>query len=131
MSRALDESVSDLSWPPINADWGRKYTFQPKNNPLPFDFGFLEVNEKTESPAGGSEIVQTLRGVPARKTLDTFQLNDQHVFDGDVSKVFANAPALVVNTEGSLSRSPDTANAELPEQSALVDLLQESGTQGV
>jgi len=30
---------------------------------LPLDFGILEIDEKTDGPAGGSQIVETLRAV--------------------------------------------------------------------
>ena len=62
---------------------------------FPFDFGLLEIDEKTNGAAGGSQIVLTLRGVFVGETLDTFQLNHQHTFDQDIRKVFANGVALV------------------------------------
>ena len=38
---------------------------------LPFDLGFLEIDEQTQSPARGSQIVETLRGVFVGETLGT------------------------------------------------------------
>ena len=32
---------------------------------LPLDFGLLEIDRKTEGPAGGSQVVEALRGVPS------------------------------------------------------------------
>ena len=62
---------------------------------LPLDFGLLEIDEKTEGPAGGSQIVETLRGVFVGEALHTFQLDHQHVFDEDISTVFSDRVALV------------------------------------
>ena len=61
----------------------------------PFDFGLLEIDEKTYGPARSAQIVQTLRRVFVGETLDTFQLDDQHIFDQDIRKVFSNGVALV------------------------------------
>ncbi len=54
---------------------------------LPLNLGFLEIDEQTQSPARGSQIVQTLRHVFAGETLGTFQLDDQHIFHEDIGKV--------------------------------------------
>jgi hypothetical protein len=49
---------------------------KPIDDALPLDFGFLEIDKKTQGPARGSQIVETLRGVFVGETLDTFQLDD-------------------------------------------------------
>ena len=65
------------------------------DNALPLDFGLLEIDEKTDGPAGGSQIVETLRGVLAGEPLHTFQLDHQYVFDEQVGKVFSHRLTLV------------------------------------
>src|SRR5450432_1362616 len=77
-----------LMW---SADCGRK----PEDDTLPLDFGLLEIDEYTKSPAGGSQIVETLGGVFVSQALDTFQFHHQHVFDKYIGKVFSNGVALV------------------------------------
>ena len=62
---------------------------------LPLDFGLLEIDEKTDGPAGGSQIVETLRGVLAGEPLHTFQLDHQHALDEQVGKVFSHRLTLV------------------------------------
>ena len=61
---------------------------------LPLDFGLLEIDWNTEGPAGGSQIVETLRGVFVGEALHTLQLDHQDVFDDDISKVFSGIMAL-------------------------------------
>ena len=61
---------------------------------LPLDFGLLEIDEKTEGPAGSWQVVETLRGVFVREVLHTFQLDHQHVFDEEVSKVLSHRVTL-------------------------------------
>jgi hypothetical protein len=42
------------------------------NDPFPLDFGLLEIDQKTEGPAGSSQIVEALRGMFIGEALDTF-----------------------------------------------------------
>src|SRR5260370_39484457 len=98
---------------------------------LPLDLGLLEIDEKTEGPAGGSQIVETLRDVFVGEVLYTLQLDHQHVFDEDVSKIFPHGVAFVGDCKGNLSDSADPAKAEFSEESTLVHLLEESGAKGV
>jgi hypothetical protein len=65
------------------------------DNPLPLDFGPLEIDEKTDGEAGGSQIVETLRRVFAGEALRTFQFDHEHVFYEDIRKVLADTVALV------------------------------------
>ena len=62
---------------------------------LPLDLGLLEIDEKTNGPAGGSQIVETLRCVLAGEPFHTFQLDHQHVFDEQIGKVFSDRVTLV------------------------------------
>jgi len=41
-------------------------------DPLPFDLWFLEIDQKTEGPAGSSQIVEALRGMLIGEALDAF-----------------------------------------------------------
>lgn len=63
------------------------------NDSLPLDLGFLEIDEQAESPARGSQVIQTLRGVFVGETLSTFQLDDEHVLHE--KKVFSHAMAFL------------------------------------
>ena len=62
---------------------------------LPLDLGLLEIDEKTNGPAGGSQIVETLRCVLAGEPFHRFQLDHQHVFDEQIGKVFSDRVTLV------------------------------------
>ena len=62
---------------------------------LPLDFWLLEIDEKTDGAAGGTQIVETLRSVLAGEPIDTFQLDHQHVFDEEIRKVLSGRVALV------------------------------------
>jgi hypothetical protein len=74
---------------------------------LPLDFRLLEIDEKTDGPAEGSQIVDTLLGV------------------------LAGQPFLVGDCKRSFGGSPEAAKTEFCKQRPLVDLLEESGAQGV
>ena len=65
------------------------------DDPLPLDFGLLEIDQKTEGPAGGSQIVEALRGVLVGEALHTFQLDHQHVFHEEIREEFSDVVALV------------------------------------
>src|ERR1017187_4161039 len=54
---------------------------KPLDDTLPLDFRLLEIDQKTDGPAGDSQIVETLRSVLVGEPIYTFQLDDQHVFD--------------------------------------------------
>ena len=101
------------------------------HDPLPLDFGLLEIDEKTNGPAGGSQIVDTLRGVLAGQPFHTFQLDHQQVFDEQIGKVLSDRVTLVGDRKRSFGGSPDAAKAELSQQCPQVDLLEESGAHGV
>ena len=94
---------------------------------LPLDFRLLEIDEKTDGAAGGSQIVETLRSVLAGEPIHTFQLDHQHVFDEEIRKVLAGRVALVGDCKLSFGDSPDAAKNEFSEQGPLVDFLEKSG----
>src|ERR1017187_5407910 len=62
---------------------------------LPLDFGLVEIDEKTDGPTGGSQVVDTLRGVLTGQPFHTFQLDHQHVFDEQIGKVLSDRVTLV------------------------------------
>jgi hypothetical protein len=62
---------------------------------LPLDFWFPEIDQEADGPAGGSQIIETLRGMFVGKAIHTFRLNHQHVFDEDIRKVFSDGVTLV------------------------------------
>ena len=98
---------------------------------LPLDFGLVEIDEKTDGPTGGSQVVDTLRGVLTGQPFHTFQLDHQHVFDEQIGKVLSDRVTLVGDCKRSFGGSPDAAKTEFSKQCPLVDLLEESGAQGV
>ena len=65
------------------------------DNSLPLNLGFLEIDEQTQRPARGSQIIETLRGVFVGETLGAFQLHDQHVFYENIGKVLSYPMSLV------------------------------------
>ena len=70
---------------------------KPLDDTLPLDFRLLEIDQKTDGPAGDSQIVETLRSVLAGDPIDTFQLDDQHVFDEEICKVLSGRVACVAD----------------------------------
>jgi hypothetical protein len=101
------------------------------NDTLPFDFGLLKIDWQTEGHAGGSHIVETLRGVFGGEPFHTFQLDHQYVFDENIGKVFSNRVAFVCHCKRSLGSGPDATEAEFSKQGTLVDFLEESGAESV
>ena len=71
------------------------------DDPLPLDFGLLEIDEETKAESGGSEIIKALRGVLAGETFHAFQLDYKYAFDEDVGKVLADRVALVGDSQSS------------------------------
>src|ERR1017187_7475538 len=100
------------------------------DNPLPLDFGLLEIHQKTDGTAGGPQIVEALGSVLAGERVHAFQFHHQGVFHQDVGKVFPHTVALINYWKGSFGGCRDAAKAEFSEESALVNLLEEAGTQG-
>jgi hypothetical protein len=98
---------------------------------LPLDFRLLEIDEKTDGPAEGSQIVDTLLGVLAGQPFHTFRLDPQHVFDEQIGKVLSGRVTLVGECKRSFGGSPEAAKTEFCKKRPLVDLLEESGAQGV
>ncbi len=72
---------------------------QTLDDTLPLDFRLLEIDQKTDGPAGDSQIVETLRSVLAGEPIYTFQLDDQHVFDEEICKVLSGRVAFVGDCE--------------------------------
>ena len=65
------------------------------------------------------------------ETVHTFQLDHQYVFDEEVGKILSDRVAFVDNCHRGLGGGPDAAKGEFPQEGSLVDLLQETGAQGV
>jgi hypothetical protein len=89
----------------------------------PLDFRLLEIDEKTDGPAGGWQIVDTLRGVLAGQLFHTFQLDRQHVLDEQIGKLLSDRVTLVGDCKRSFGGSPEAAKTEFCKQRALVDLI--------
>ena len=98
---------------------------------LPLDFRLLEIDEKTDGPAEGSQIVDTLLGVLAGQPFHRFQLDHQHFFDEQIGKVLSDRVTLGGDCKRSLGGGPEAAKTEFCKKRPLVDLLEESGAQGV
>jgi hypothetical protein len=83
--------------------------WKPMDDTLPLDFRLLEIDQKTDGLAGGSQIVDTLRGVLAGQPFHTFQLDHQHVFDEQIGKVLSDRVTLVGDCKRSFGGSPEAA----------------------
>jgi hypothetical protein len=62
---------------------------------LPLDFGLLEIDQKTDGPAGGSQIVNALSRMFVGETFHTFQFNYEDVFNEDIGEVFSDTVVFV------------------------------------
>ena len=71
------------------------------------------------------------RSTPSQQPFHPFQLDHQHVFDEQIGKVLSARVTLVGDCKRSLGGSPEAAKTEFCKQRPLVDLLEESGAQGV
>jgi hypothetical protein len=98
---------------------------------LPFDLGLLEVDQKTQAEARGSQIIEALCRVLVGETVYALQFDHQYIFDEDIRKVFADALVLVSDGQRSLGGSPDAAKSEFPQQGVFVDFLEESGAKDI
>jgi hypothetical protein len=76
-------------------DQDRLGGLEAMHDSLPFDFGALEVDEKTEAEARGSQVVETLRGVAGGEAVHAFDFDYQEIFDNDVGEVLADGVAFV------------------------------------
>ena len=79
---------------------------------LPLDFWLLEIDEKTDGAAVGTQIVETLRSVLAGEPIHTFPLDHQPVFDEEIRKVLSGRVALVGDCKRGFGDSPDAAKTE-------------------
>ena len=100
----------------------------PADDPSPFGFGFLEIDQKADASPGGSQVVETLRQVFVGQAFHAFQFDNEHVFDEYVAVVFSNILAFIADGKRCLCGSPDAPQAEFPKQGALVYLFEESRT---
>ena len=80
-----------LEWERLNGRGGR----EPAHDALPFDFGLPEVDQKTEAEAGGSQVVETLRGVGGGEAVHAFHFDNEQVLDEDAGEVLADWVAFV------------------------------------
>lgn len=80
---------------------------------LPFDGWSLKIDQKTETPARGAQVVQALRCMLGRKAFDAFQFDHQHVFDKNIGVIFPHILAFVSNRKRSLRDCLDTEDAQL------------------
>jgi hypothetical protein len=100
-------------------------------DPLPFDSGLLKINQKANGAVGRSQTVETLRDVFSREGRDTLQFDHQNVFDKDVGTILSDVTALISHGKRDLGLSPYTAEPEFPQQSALINLLEEPSPQSI
>jgi hypothetical protein len=82
----------------------------------PLDFRLLEIDEKADGPAGGWQIVDSLRGVLAGQLFHTFQLDRQHVLDEQIGKLLSDRVTLVGDCKRSFGGSPEAAKTEFCKQ---------------
>lgn len=98
---------------------------------FPLDLRFLEIDEQAQSPLGGPQIVETLCEVFIGETLNTFQLENEHIFGENICKAITRTLALVSHGKWDFGTHPKTTKATLLKQSTLLDLLQEMRTQSI
>ena len=115
----------------IRGQMGGGQIFQPKNDPLPFDFRFLKVDEKTDPPARGSQIVETLSSVFVRDAIRTFEFDKQDIFNKDVGEIFSDAVAFVGYRKRRLRNGMQSTKTKLLEQGSLVNLFQKPSSERV
>ena len=63
------------------------------DDPAPFGFAILEIDQQAHTVAGASQVIEALGHVLPGQTLSALQLYNQHVFDENVDKVLANRSA--------------------------------------
>jgi hypothetical protein len=102
-----------------------------RNDTPPFHGRLLKVDEQAYRHVRCAQVIQALGHVFACQALGAFQLNHERVFDQDIRKVFAHAPALVDDWERRLCHGPDAAQPEFEQQGAFINLLEEASPQGV
>jgi hypothetical protein len=69
--------------------------------------------------------------VTGREAIHTFHFDYEKILDEEVGKVLADRVALVADRQGSLGGGPDATEGQFPQESALIDFLEESGAKGV
>ena len=99
--------------------WRIKPVGKSKNDSLPLDFGLLEIDEKTHSPARGPQIVETLGGVLVGKAFGTFQFHHQRVVDKEIRVILSHRMPLIDYGQRGFCDSPDAAEAHLSKQGPL------------
>jgi hypothetical protein len=67
---------------------------------FPSTLGFLEVDQKAKPESGGTQIIQTLRGVLVGETFHALQFHDQDAGHDD-------RVSLIADSEGSLGSRRD------------------------
>jgi|SRR5579864_55127 len=87
----------------------------PLDDAPPLNFGFLEIDQKANGPARGSQIVDALRDRFIGEPIYTLQLNHQHVLDEDIGKVFSDVLALVIDSKRSLGGGLHSTEDEFSE----------------
>src|SRR5689334_20642390 len=111
--------------------WRLQHVGKSENDSLPLDFGVLEIDQETNRPARGSQIIQTLCGVLLGKPFGTFQFHHQHVLYQQIREIVSYRIPLVHHGQRGFCGSTDASEAQLSHQGTLVNLLEESRTQRV
>jgi hypothetical protein len=75
----------------------------------------LEIDQKTEAEAGGSQVVEALRGVAGGEAIHTFHFDYEKILDEEVGKVLADRVALVADRQGSLGGGPNATEGQFPQ----------------
>lgn len=83
-----------------------------QDDTLPFHGRFLEIHQETDTHAGGSQVVQTLRHVLVGQTLDTLQFDNECLFHEEVGEVLPYRLSFVSHREGSLGDRRDAPDAD-------------------
>jgi hypothetical protein len=71
-----------------------------------------KVQQQTRPQAGRFEIICALRPVRVVQCLDNFQLNQQHIFNQQVRKVFTNHYVIVVHRDTALLHNREAGGTQ-------------------
>src|SRR4051794_20660835 len=96
------------------------------DNPPPLHLGPLKIDEQRQLQLRRLQVVDALRQMLVRETLDTLQLDKQLIFNKQICKILAHRLLLIGNGKGNLRSYPQSAQNKFPGQSPLIYLFEES-----
>ena len=70
------------------------WNLKSKDNSLPLNLRFLEIDQQTKSPPRSAQIVKTLCNVLIREPFNALQLDNEHIVHKNIGIVQADTMAL-------------------------------------